>query len=77
MDDSQRRKRLLKRRALLQMSVAGVAALGAGKLEIAATAAQVPGSGQGGGGGQGPGSGQGPQAPRPPAPDMVVNRMTE
>ena len=49
MDELRRRSRLLKRRALLQMSVASVAALGAGKLEIAATAAQVPGSGQGGG----------------------------
>jgi len=73
MDDSQRRKRLLKRRALLQMGAGSIAALGAGRLEIAAPSAQVPGSGQGGGGGQGPGSGQGPQAPRPPAPDMVVN----
>ena len=73
MDDSQRRKRLLKRRALLQMGAGSIAALGAGRLEIAAPSAQVPGSGQGGGNGQGPGSGQGPQAPRPPAPEAVVN----
>ena len=73
MDESRRRTRLLKRRALLQMGVGSVAALGAGRLEIAASSAQVPGSGQGGGNGQGPGSGQGQQAPRPPAPEAVVN----
>jgi FtsP/CotA-like multicopper oxidase with cupredoxin domain len=55
------RPQLLKRRELLQLGAASVAALGALGLPVAESAAQTPGSGQG------------PQPPKPPAPEMVAD----
>jgi len=51
----------LKRRELLQLGAAGVAAIGAAGLPLAAPAAQTPGSGQG------------QQPPKPPAPDAIAD----
>ncbi len=53
-------KRLLRRREVLQLGAAGVAALGAGSLPLSARTAQ-------------PGSGQGPQPPQPPLLKDVAN----
>jgi FtsP/CotA-like multicopper oxidase with cupredoxin domain len=53
-------KRLLRRRDVLQLGAASVAAIGAGGVSLAGRSAQ-------------PGSGQGPQPPKPPMSDDVVD----
>jgi FtsP/CotA-like multicopper oxidase with cupredoxin domain len=55
------RRRLPRRRDVLQLGMAGVAALGVANVPLATRAAQTPGSGQG------------PQPPKPPAPEDVAN----
>ncbi len=57
-------QRYLRRREMLQLGAAGMAALGAARVPLAARAPQTPGSGQG------------QQPPKPPAADAVANPLT-
>ena len=54
----------MKRRQLLQLGAASLAAIGTSAVPRRASAAQTPGSGQG------------PQPPKPPAPETIINPAT-